>query len=170
MENLRRRRLGVEKAVTALSKELTITPVRKANIITISYSSGSPQMAAAVLKKLGDLYLEKHLKLNHPAGATDFFKEKAEEYDSQLKQSEQNLTDFQQRNNLVVLEQQKDLTLVRTADAKVKMLDAETALSEATNRISASGRATGLNSQAHRDANQANSQSILCRAFEYDDH
>jgi uncharacterized protein involved in exopolysaccharide biosynthesis len=44
----------VEKAVTALSKDLTITPVRKANIITVSYSSGSPQMAAAVLKKLGD--------------------------------------------------------------------------------------------------------------------
>jgi polysaccharide chain length determinant protein (PEP-CTERM system associated) len=125
----------VEKAVTALSKELTITPVRKANIITVSYSSGSPQMAAAVLRQLGDLYLEKHLQLHHPAGASDFFKDKAEQYESQLKQSEQNLTDFQQRNNLVVLGQQKDLTLVRTADAKAKMLDAETALSEATNRI-----------------------------------
>lgn len=125
----------VEKAVTALAKELTISPVRKANIITISYSSGSPEIAAAVLKKLGDLYLEKHLKLNHPAGASDFFKEKAEEYESRLKQSEQNLTEFQQKNNLVVLGQQKDLTLVRTADAKAKMLDAETALNEATDRI-----------------------------------
>jgi hypothetical protein len=56
--------------------------------------------------------------LHHPAGASDFFKDKAEQYESQLKQSEQNLTDFQQRNNLVVLGQQKDLTLVRTADAK----------------------------------------------------
>lgn len=125
----------VEKAVAALAKDLTITPVRKANVITVSYSSGSPQMAAAVLQKLGDLYLEKHLKLNHPAGASDFFKEKAEEYELQLKQAEQRLTDFQQSNNLVVLGQQKDLTLVRTADAKAKMLDAETALSEATNRI-----------------------------------
>ena len=125
----------VEKAVNALSKDLTITPVRKANIITVSYSSGSPQITAAVLKKLGELYLEKHLKLNHPAGASDFFKEKAEEYESQLKQSEQRLTDFQQSNNLIVLSQQKDLTLVRTADAKAKMLDAETALSEATDRI-----------------------------------
>ena len=93
-------------------------------------------MTAAVLQKLGELYLEKHLKLNHPAGASDFFKEKAEEYESQLKQAEKHLTDFQQSNNLIVLSQQKDLTLVRTADAKAKMLDAETALSEATNRIS----------------------------------
>jgi len=79
--------------------------------------------------------LEKHLTLNHPAGASDFFKDKAEEYETQLKQAEQRLTDFQQRNELVVLSQQKDLTLVRTADAKGKMLEAETALSEATNRI-----------------------------------
>ncbi|HJZ80513.1 MAG TPA: Wzz/FepE/Etk N-terminal domain-containing protein [Pyrinomonadaceae bacterium] len=125
----------VERAVTALAKDLTITPVRKANIISISYSSGSPQMAAAVLKTVGELYLEKHLKLHHPAGASDFFKDKAEEYETQLKQAEQRLTDFQQSNNLVVLGQQKDLTLVKTADAKARMLEAETALSEATNRI-----------------------------------
>lgn len=126
----------VEKAVNALAKDLIITPVRKANIISISYSSGSPQMAAAVVKKLGDLYLEKHLKLNHPAGASDFFKTKAKEYESQLKEAEQRLTNFQQSNELVVLGQQKELTLQRTADAKSKLLDAETALSEATNKIS----------------------------------
>ena len=124
-----------ERAVNRLTKDLSITPVRKANIITVSYSSNSPQLSAAVLKKLGDLYLEKHLKLNHPAGASDFFKEKADEYEAQLKQSEQQLTDFQQSNNLVVLSQQKELTLQKTAEAKAKMLEADAALSEATNRI-----------------------------------
>src|SRR2546421_1654206 len=125
----------VERAVNRLAKDLSITPVRKANIITVSYSSNSPQLSAVVLKKLGDLYLQKHLKLNHPAGASDFFKDKANEYETQLKQSEQQLTDFQQSNNLVVLSQQKDLTLQKTAEAKAKMLDADAALSEATNRI-----------------------------------
>ncbi len=78
---------------------------------------------------------QKHLKLNHPTGATDFFKDKADEYESQLRQAEQRLTDFQQNNNLVVLSQQKDLTLQKTADAKSKMLESETALKEATDRI-----------------------------------
>jgi len=127
--------MRVEKAVNRLTKDLAISPVRKANIITITYASESPQLAAAVLKKLGDLYLEKHLKLNHPVGATDFFKEKADEYETQLKASEQQLTDFQQGNNLVVLSQQKELTLQKTAEAKAKMLDADAALNEATNRI-----------------------------------
>lgn len=125
----------VESAVNRLTKDLTISPVRKANIITVSYSSNSPQLAAAVLKKLGDLYLEKHLKLNHPAGASDFFTDKADEYEAQLKQAEQRLTDFQQTNNLVVLSQQKELALQKTADARSKMLEADAALNEATNRI-----------------------------------
>src|SRR5437016_6212066 len=125
----------VETAVNRLAKDLSITPVRKANIITVSYSSNSAQLSAAVLKKIGDLYLEKHLKLHHPAGASDFFKDKADEYEAQLKQSERQLTDFQQSNNLVVRSQQKELTLQKTAEAKAKMLEADAALSEATNRI-----------------------------------
>ncbi|HEY0347940.1 MAG TPA: Wzz/FepE/Etk N-terminal domain-containing protein [Pyrinomonadaceae bacterium] len=125
----------VEIAVNRLAKDLAITPVRKANIITVNYSSNSATLSAAVLKKLGDLYLEKHLKLNHPEGASDFFQNKADEYETQLKQSEQRLTDFQQSNDLVVLSQQKELTLQKTAEAKAKMLEADAALSEATNRI-----------------------------------
>jgi len=125
----------VETAVNRLTKDLVITPVRKANVITISYSSNSPQVSAAVLQKLGELYLEKHLKLNHPPGASDFFTQRADEYQTQLRQAEQQMTSFQQSNNLVVLSQQKELTLQKTADAKSKLLESETALNEATNRI-----------------------------------
>jgi uncharacterized protein involved in exopolysaccharide biosynthesis len=125
----------IEKAVNRLTKDLNITPVRKANIITITYSSGSPQTAAAVLEKLGNLYLEKHLKLNHPKGASDFFTDKAEESEKQLLESEQKLSTFQQQNNLVALGSQKELTLQKTAEAKTKMLDAEAALNEATDKI-----------------------------------
>jgi uncharacterized protein involved in exopolysaccharide biosynthesis len=124
----------VEVAVNRLAKDLVITPVRKANVITISYASESPQLSAAVLNKLGALYLEKHLKLNH-TGASDFFTQRADEYEAQLKHAEQQMTNFQQSNNLVVLSQQKDLTLQKTADAKTKLLESETALNEATNRI-----------------------------------
>ena len=125
----------LEKAATDLSKDLVITPVKKANVISISYSANSPELAAAVLKKLGELYLEKHLKLNHPAGASDFFKEKADQYEAQLHDSEKQLTAFQQDNNLIVLAQQKDLTLQKTAEAKSKLLESETTVNESTNRI-----------------------------------
>ncbi|MDX6290269.1 MAG: hypothetical protein QOH42_2068 [Blastocatellia bacterium] len=125
----------IEKAANDLAKELVIAPVKKANVISISYSANSPELAAAVLKKLGELYLEKHLKLHHPTGASDFFKEKADQYETQLHDSEKQLSGFQQDNNLVVLAQQKDLTLQKAAEAKAKLLESEAAVNEATNRI-----------------------------------
>src|SRR5436305_2300076 len=125
----------VKQAVNRLTKDLAISPVRKANIISISYSSNSAELSASVLKKLGELYFEKHLKLHHPAGASDFFKEKADEYESQLKAAEQWLADFEQKNNLVVLSQQKALTLQKTAEAKAKLLESEAAVRETTDRI-----------------------------------
>ena len=125
----------IETAVNRLARELTITPVRKANIISISYAADSPQLAALVLKKLGDLYLEKHLLLHHPAGATDFFKDQADEYESKLKQAEQQFAEFQKSNNLIVLGEQKQLTLAKTAEAKAKLMESETAVNEAANRI-----------------------------------
>src|SRR5256885_630903 len=125
----------VEKAVNELAKDVVIAPVRKANVISVTYASNSPQLSASVLKKLGELYLEKHLKLHHPTGASDFFKDRADEYETQLKQAEARLADFQKSNNLVVLNQQKDLTLQKTAEAKSKLLESEAAVNETTNRI-----------------------------------
>jgi|SRR6266516_1735915 len=124
-----------EKAVNQLAKDLAIAPVKKANIISISYSSNSPELSAAVLRKLGELYLEKHLKLHRPPGTYEFFKTRADEYEKQLRQAEAHLSAFQQNQNLVVLSQQKDLTLQKTADAKSKMLEAEALVSETANRI-----------------------------------
>src|SRR2546422_711579 len=124
-----------EKAVNQLAKDLAIAPVKKANIISISYSSNSPELSAAVLRKLGELYLEKHLKLHRPPGTYEFFKTRADEYQKQLRQAEARLSAFQQNQNLVVLSQQTDLTLQKTADAKSKMLEAEALVSETANRI-----------------------------------
>ena len=55
--------VDVEKAVYRLEKDLVLSPVKKASIIEVSYSSTSPETAALVLNKLSELYLEKHLKL-----------------------------------------------------------------------------------------------------------
>lgn len=125
----------VESAVNQLSKDLMITPVRKANIISVAYASNSPQTAAQVLKRLGELYLDKHVKLHHPEGATDFFETQADEYDGQLKQAEQQFAEFQKSNNLIVLAQQKELTLQKTAEAKASLMASEAAVNEATQRI-----------------------------------
>jgi uncharacterized protein involved in exopolysaccharide biosynthesis len=125
----------IEQASERLAKDLVITPVKKANIIEITYSSSSPQVAAAVLRKLADLYLEKRMKLHRPAGTYEFFKSQADQYEQQLREAEKQLSSFQQGMNVVSLSQQKDLTVLKMGDAKSKLLETEAFLKEVNERI-----------------------------------
>jgi uncharacterized protein involved in exopolysaccharide biosynthesis len=125
----------VEQATEHLAKDLVITPVKKANIIEITYASSSPQTAPAVLRKLSDLYLEKRMKLHRPAGTYEFFKAQAEQYEQQLRDAEKKLSSFQQSMNVVSLSQQKDITVQKMSDSKSKLLETDAFLQEVGQRI-----------------------------------
>jgi len=125
----------IEEAAKKLAKDLVITPVKKANIIEVKYTSRSSEKAAAVLRKLGDLYLEKHVKLHRPPGTYEFFKTQADQSEAQLQESEKRLSSFQQSMNVVSLTQQKDQTVQKLTDAKSKLLETQAFLREVSNRI-----------------------------------
>jgi uncharacterized protein involved in exopolysaccharide biosynthesis len=125
----------VEQASERLAKDLTINPVRKANIIEIVYTSSAPQTAVGVLRKLQTLYLEKHLKLHRPPGTYEFFKAQADQYEQQLRDAEKQLSTFQQDMNVVSLAQQKDLTVQKMTETKSKLLETDTFLKEVNERI-----------------------------------
>lgn len=125
----------VEQATEKLAKDLVINPVKKANIIEITYASTSPQTAAAVLSKLGDLYLEKRLKLHRPAGTYEFFKAQAVAAEQQLREAEKQLSTFQQTMSVVSPGQQKDLTVQKMTELKSKLLETEAFLREVNERI-----------------------------------
>ena len=125
----------IEEASKRLAKDLVITPVKKANIIEIKYTSASPITAAAVLRKVQDLYLEKHLKLHRPPGTYEFFKTQADQSEGQLQDAEKQLSGFQQSMNVVSLTLQKDQTVQKLTDSKSKMLETQAFLREVTDRI-----------------------------------
>jgi uncharacterized protein involved in exopolysaccharide biosynthesis len=125
----------IEEAADRLAKSLVIEPVKKASIIEVTYTSESPEKAALVLRKLRDLYLEKHVKLHRPPGTFEFFKAQADQYEEQLQASEKQFSDFQQSMNVVSLNQQKEQTVLKLTDTRSKLLETETALREASERI-----------------------------------
>jgi uncharacterized protein involved in exopolysaccharide biosynthesis len=125
----------IEEATERLAKSLTIEPVKKASIIEVTYTSESPDKAAMVLRKLRDLYLDKHVKLHRPPGTFEFFKNQADQYEEQLRVAEKDFSDFQQSMNVVSLNQQKDQTVVKLTDTRSRLLESETSLHEVTERI-----------------------------------
>ncbi len=125
----------VEEASAQLAKDLVINPVKKANIIEVKYTSSSPETAAAVLRKVQDLYLEKHLKLHRPPGTYEFFKGQADNNEAQLREAEKQLSTFQQSMNVVSLTQQKEQTVQKLTEAKSKLLETNAFLREVNDRI-----------------------------------
>lgn len=125
----------IEEAAKRLAKDLTITPVKKANIIEVKYTSAAPEKAAVVLRKLQDLYLDKHVKLHRPPGTFEFFKSQAEQSESQLQEAEKRLSNFQQAANVVSLTQQKDQTVQKLTESRSKLLETEAFLREVSDRI-----------------------------------
>ncbi len=125
----------IEEAAKHLAKDLVITPVKKANIIEVKYTSAAPEKAAVVLRKLQDLYLEKHLRLHRPPGTYEFFKGQAEQAETQLQEAEKKLSNFQQAANVVSLNQQKDQTVQKLTEGRSKLLETEAFIREVSDRI-----------------------------------
>lgn len=124
-----------ERAIFQLEKDLDISLVKKSNIIEIGYTSGSPEEAADVLRRLSELYFDKHLKLHRPPGAYEFFKAQTDQYGKDLVSAENSLSDFQQNRNVVVLDQQKELTLGRLVEARAKLKDLTGTIAETDKKI-----------------------------------
>ncbi len=125
----------VERAIIKLERELHASPVKKANIIEVSYGSENPETAAGVLKTLSDAYLDKHLKLHRPPGAYDFFRNQAEQHEQNLRDAETKLSQFQLENQTVDIAKQKELIVTRLVDAEAKLKDLEGSVDEGNRRI-----------------------------------
>jgi uncharacterized protein involved in exopolysaccharide biosynthesis len=86
---------ALESATKGLAGSLKVEALKTSHVIDARYgSTGSPETPACVLQTLGKLYLEKHLRLQRPAGAFNFFAQETDKYQRALAESERQLVDF----------------------------------------------------------------------------
>lgn len=86
---------ALEGATKALAASLKVESQKTSRLIDLHYgNTKSPEAAACVLRTLGKLYQEKHLRLQRPAGALDFFSQEADRYSRALAESESALVKF----------------------------------------------------------------------------
>ncbi len=129
--------LAVEEATRRLAKDLKIAPVRKADIIQISYVSRDPRLVAAVLRKLADLYLEAHLRVHGSPGSYEFFKAQAARYRAQEEAADSKLAEFRQHQNIVTTTQ-RDVLLQRTSEAESQLMQTDASISEYSKKLGGS--------------------------------
>ncbi len=91
---------ALEGATKAVAGGLKVEAEKLSHVIDVRYGSSSPETAACVLQTLGKLYLEKHLRLQRPAGAFDFFAQQTDKYQRALAASESQLVSFSQTEGI----------------------------------------------------------------------
>ena len=108
----------VERATEKLRSKLTVEPVRKTNIISVTYESTDPDMAAQVLKSLASFYLDKHLEVHRASGEFTFFDQQTQRYRKGLQDAEGRLLAFAKQHGVVSADLERDLTLQKMAELK----------------------------------------------------
>ena len=124
-----------DKAVIGFEKHLSISMVRKSNVIHATYTSSDPRTATDKLNRLLTAFLAKQREIAQPPGTAKFFADQAASYKQQLDQAQQQLAQYQQNQNIVSLpdtEQTLDRD-INEAETNLRMTDAQ--ISEVTKQL-----------------------------------
>jgi uncharacterized protein involved in exopolysaccharide biosynthesis len=125
----------VERAARRLAKKLQVEPVKKTNLIKISYASDDPQQAARVLRSVADAYVAKHTVVHRPGGEFRFFDQQRGESKLQLEEAEEKLLTFAARHHVVEAAQQRDLALQKLSEIDANARQASIELVETQRRV-----------------------------------
>lgn len=92
-----------EKLINAFTKRLTVSPVRRTQLVNITFESTDPRLAAAVANAVGDAYIESQLeaKLGITQKANTWIGGRLGELRLRLDDAEQRLQEFRIREGLI---------------------------------------------------------------------
>src|SRR5579862_30040 len=126
----------IAKAIIRLRNELDIEPIRKSNIIRVTYASSDPRVAVHVLQDIDDAYVKKSLAVHHPPGAFQFFDEETERYKKNLADAETRLKSFSEQEGGVSPQLARDITLQKLSEFNASLQQTDAEMASTTERIS----------------------------------
>ena len=136
-----------ERAAKKLAGRLKVEPIKKTNLIAVSYDSQEPRVAGDVLQSLASIYLEKHMEVHRPSGQLRFFDQQTAESQRQLEEAKEKLIAFTTRHGVFMAAQQRDLVLQRLDEADANYRQTQVEMSETAHRVQelegAVGQVTG---------------------------
>lgn len=125
----------IERAARQLARKIKVEPIKKTNLINVSFCSDNPQQAARVLQSMASAYLEKHTLVRRPGGETQFFDQQKSEARLQLEEAKGKLLQFTARHGVVSAPQQRDLALQKLSEVDAQYRQATIELAETQTRV-----------------------------------
>lgn len=124
-----------DKAVSEFEKHLSVSMVRKSNVIQVTYEASDPKTATDTLNHLLTAFLAKQKEIAQPPGTTQFFAAQADSYKQQLDQAQQQLAQFQQQQQIVSLPDTEQSIDREINDAQTDLRETDAQISELTQQL-----------------------------------
>jgi uncharacterized protein involved in exopolysaccharide biosynthesis len=94
---------------------LSITAIKNTNLIKVQFSHKDPNMAAKVVNRLADIYLDHHLTVYKTPKFNKFIEEQTRLLEKKLEQSETKLELLKKQSNIISLDEERSLLLKEEA-------------------------------------------------------
>ncbi len=124
-------------AIRLVMGNLNIFPIKKSNIIFISYEAANPLLAHDVVKDLIGFYLDKHIAAHRTAGSYEFFDEQSKHIRESLAESEMRLNKLKNQTGTGSIEEQRNILLQRIGDLRKEIEDTQSSLASSVAKVEA---------------------------------
>ena len=101
-----------------LEKKLDIKLIGGSDVIQLSYEDEDPEVAAAVVNNLMDVYIQEQIRGNQeePTSAKEFINKQLPQVESTVSQAESKYRRFKEANNVINLEKEAETTVAEIAN------------------------------------------------------
>ena len=135
-----------DEMVLQLEKEIEVQPIRKSNVLEVSYRHTDPEWATRVVQGLTERYITRRAQVYQSPQAVSFFEEETRAARARLNKAERALESYSSQVGVSVLgllgdsqslAAEKDATLRRLADFERQHGEAEVQVRQQTERVTA---------------------------------
>lgn len=128
----------------SLTRGLGVRVSPASNIISISYTSADPDYAAKVVNAFVQAYMDSALKMRteRVLQFSGFFDARAKELKADLQRAQERLSEYQQKNGLLVGDDRLNIESVRLAELNMQLLAAQSAGADMAGRLRRAGDQT----------------------------
>lgn len=129
-----------------LLDHLHLDTLRGTDILLLTYQDPDPEVAAAVVNTVMQIYLENHVRENRSEAmaAREFIERELPQAETQVKAAENDLRQFQEANRVAALEEEKVATVTSTEELRRQIATAASALADANAQSTALSQELGM--------------------------
>lgn len=108
----------IDEATLRFQEALSVTGIKKSNVIEVSFKHHDPKTAAAVVNDLVIFFLDRHLEVHKTPQSYKFFKEQSQTYKESLRKTEGKLQSLKAEHDVTSLEEERKLYLAQEVNLK----------------------------------------------------